>query len=54
MAEADRQKAKVVLHWLDKSRSQRILWLIEECKVDYELKIYKRQKDGLAPPELKQ
>ncbi|KAK4988045.1 bifunctional glutathione transferase/peroxidase [Elasticomyces elasticus] len=53
MAEANRQRAKVVLHWLDKSRSQRILWLLEECKVDYELKIYKRQTDGLAPPELK-
>ena len=38
---------------LNKSRSQRILWLLEECKVKYELKIYHRQPSGLAPPELK-
>lgn len=38
---------------LDKSRSQRILWLLEELKVDYELKIFKRGKDFHAPPELK-
>ena len=37
---------------LEKSRSQRILWLLEELKVDYELKTYKRN-DRLAPPELK-
>ncbi|KAL8760368.1 MAG: hypothetical protein Q9184_003374 [Pyrenodesmia sp. 2 TL-2023] len=45
--------AKVILYWLDKSRAQRILWLLEELKVDYELKTYKRI-DMLAPPELKQ
>ena len=38
---------------LEKSRSQRVLWLLEELKVDYELKIYKR-KDMLAPAELKE
>ncbi|KAL8782893.1 MAG: hypothetical protein Q9195_009541, partial [Heterodermia aff. obscurata] len=35
---------------LEKSRSQRILWLLEEAKVDYEVKTYKRQR-MLAPPE---
>ncbi|KAL8696272.1 MAG: hypothetical protein Q9201_007742 [Fulgogasparrea decipioides] len=45
-------KAKVVLYWLEKSRAQRILWLLEELKIDYELKTYKRQ-NMLAPPELK-
>ena len=35
------------------SRSRRILWLLEEVKVDYELKIFKRGKNFLAPPELK-
>lgn len=39
---------------LDKSRSQRILWLLEELKVDYELKIYHRGSDMLAPKELKE
>lgn len=45
---------KVILHWLDKSRSQRILFLLEELSVPYDIKIYKRGEDKLAPPELKQ
>lgn len=39
-------------HRLEKSRAQRILWLLEEVKVNYELKMYKRQ-NMLAPPDLK-
>jgi len=30
------------------------LWLLEELKVNYELKIYKREQDRLAPRELKE
>ncbi|KAL8951603.1 MAG: hypothetical protein Q9222_002429 [Ikaeria aurantiellina] len=45
-------KPKVILYWLEKSRSQRILWLLEELKVEYEIKTYKRQ-NMLAPPEFK-
>ncbi|KAL8990713.1 MAG: hypothetical protein Q9177_000694 [Variospora cf. flavescens] len=45
-------KPKVVLYWLEKSRAQRILWLLEELKIDYELKTYKRI-NMTAPPELK-
>ncbi|ETI19790.1 hypothetical protein G647_08803 [Cladophialophora carrionii CBS 160.54] len=45
---------KIVLHWLEVSRSQRILWLFEELGVPYELKTYKRTKERLAPPELKE
>lgn len=37
---------------LEKSRAQRVLWLLEELKLEYEVKTYKRQ-DNLAPPELK-
>ena len=37
---------------LEKSRAQRILWLLEESKLQYELKTYKRQ-NLLAPAELK-
>ncbi|KAJ7655697.1 hypothetical protein DFH06DRAFT_1200748 [Mycena polygramma] len=45
---------KITLHWLEKSRSQRILWLLEELGVPYEIKIYKRDpKTFRAPPELK-
>lgn len=36
---------------LDKSRSHRILWLLEELKLQYEIKIFKRGKDMLAPSE---
>jgi glutathione S-transferase len=38
---------------LEQSRSQRIVWLLQECKgIDLEIKIYKRV-NMLAPPELK-
>ncbi|EXJ87413.1 glutathione S-transferase [Capronia epimyces CBS 606.96] len=47
-------KPKITLHWLEVSRSHRILWLFEELQVPYELKTYKRTKEGLAPPELQQ
>ena len=36
------------------SRSQRILWLLEELKIPYELKTYKRGADKLADPKLKE
>lgn len=39
---------------LEASRSHRILWLFEELGVPYELKTYKRTKEGLAAPELKE
>jgi len=54
MASLIAPKAKITLHWLNQSRSHRILWLLEELNVDYELKIYKRQPNMLAPPELKE
>jgi len=42
------------LHHLNHSRSQRVLWLLEELGLDYELISYQRDsKTGLAPPELK-
>ncbi|KXJ97729.1 hypothetical protein Micbo1qcDRAFT_156706 [Microdochium bolleyi] len=46
-------KPKVVLHWLEKSRAQSILWLLDELKIDYEVEIFRRQPTLLAPPELK-
>ena len=39
---------------LETSRSHRILWLLEELKVPYELKTYKREKSKLADPKLKE
>ncbi|AEO69230.1 uncharacterized protein THITE_2119393 [Thermothielavioides terrestris NRRL 8126] len=46
-------RAKVKLHWLNGSRAQSILWLLEELQIPYELAIYHRQKNMLAPPELR-
>jgi glutathione S-transferase len=43
----------LTVHHLDDSRSQRILWLLEELQLPYELQTYKRGSDRLAPPELK-
>ena len=43
----------LTLHHLNDSRSQRILWLLEEIGTPYELKRYKRDaQTRLAPPEL--
>jgi glutathione S-transferase len=43
----------ITVHHLENSRSQRIVWLLEELGSDYEIKRYGRDKQtGLAPPEL--
>ena len=43
----------LVVHHLENSRSQRILWLLEELGIDYEIRQYKRDPvTSLAPPEL--
>ena len=44
----------IVVHHLNNSRSQRILWLLEELGLEYEIKSYQRDaKTMLAPPELR-
>jgi len=44
----------IVVHHLNESRSQRVLWLLEELGVDYEVRQYARDAvTRLAPPELK-
>lgn len=40
-------------HHLNNSRSQRVIWLLEELGTPYELKVYKRGADLRAPKELK-
>ena len=42
----------IVVHHLNDSRSQRILWLMEELGLPYEIKRYQRLPTRLAPPEL--
>lgn len=44
----------IVVHHLNNSRSQRVLWLLEELRIGYEIQRYQRDaKTMLAPPELK-
>ena len=44
----------IVVHHLNLSRSQRVLWLLEELGLPYEVKPYQRDaKTLLAPPELR-
>jgi glutathione S-transferase len=44
----------IIVHHLNNSRSQRILWLLEELGTPYEIKHYNRDAvTNLAPPELK-
>ncbi|MCW5647412.1 MAG: glutathione S-transferase family protein [Sphingopyxis sp.] len=43
----------LIVHHLNNSRSQRILWLLEEIGAPYEIKYYDRDATtNLAPPEL--
>ncbi|TLD36685.1 glutathione S-transferase 3 [Venturia nashicola] len=44
----------LIVHHLQRSQSERIVWLCEELQIPYELKNYARRKDNLfAPPEYK-
>ena len=44
----------LIVHHLNHSRSQRLLWLLEELELPYEIRFYQRNKATmLAPPELK-
>jgi len=44
----------IIVHHLNNSRSQRVLWLLEELGIPYEIKHYQRDaKTMLAPPELR-
>jgi glutathione S-transferase len=44
----------IVVHHLNNSRSQRVLWLLEELGLPYEIKKYQRDAQTmLAPPELR-
>ena len=45
----------IIVHHLNNSRSQRILWLLEELGLEYDIRRYQRDaKTMLAPPELRQ
>ncbi|SPO04511.1 related to glutathione S-transferase [Cephalotrichum gorgonifer] len=40
---ATTQTPHIVVHWLDKSRAQRILWLLEELDLPYDVELYHRE-----------
>ena len=43
----------IIVHHLNNSRSQRVLWMLEELGLPYTIKRYQRDgKTMLAPPEL--
>ncbi len=42
---------RITVHHLENSRSQRVLWLLEELGMPYEVRHYERNKKTmLAPP----
>ena len=43
----------ITVHHLNRSQSERIVWLCEELGLPYELKVYPRTAEGAAPPEYK-
>jgi glutathione S-transferase len=43
----------IVVHHLNNSRSQRVLWLFEELGLDYTIKFYRRQPSLRAPADLR-
>lgn len=43
----------IIVHHLNNSRSQRILWLLEELEIPYTIEKYQRGPDKRAPASLK-
>lgn len=43
----------ITVHHLEHSRSHRVLWLLEELEVPYQIKRYQRESTLLAPDALK-
>jgi glutathione S-transferase len=41
----------ITVHHLENSRSQRVLWLLEELGVDYEIELYKRDPKTMLGPD---
>ena len=43
----------ITVHHLEQSRSHRVLWMLEELEVPYQVKRYQREPTMLAPDALK-
>ncbi|WP_292847592.1 glutathione S-transferase [Nostoc sp. NMS8] len=51
----EEERFMIVVHHLNNSRSQRVLWLLEELGIEYDIKFYERDaKTMLAPESLRQ
>ncbi|CAF4488671.1 unnamed protein product, partial [Rotaria magnacalcarata] len=53
-ATTDSNVPPIKLYWLNDSRADRILFLLEELQIPYVIEKVQRGPDKLAPPELKQ
>ncbi|KAH0610443.1 uncharacterized protein H6S33_011970 [Morchella sextelata] len=49
MSENKSAQPKVTLHWLNQSRAQRIVWLLEELNLDYDIECHIRNSAMFAP-----
>ena len=43
----------ITVHHLTSSRSERIVWLMEELGLEYRLEVFRREPGGAAPPPMK-
>jgi glutathione S-transferase len=41
----------IIVHHLENSRSQRVLWLLEELGLEYRIKLYKRDPATMLGPD---
>ena len=44
----------ITIYHLETSRSERIMWLMEELGLEYKLEVFPREPNGAAPPPFKQ
>src|SRR6185369_1707002 len=48
-----RHRVVITVHHLSSSRSERIVWLLEELGTPYRMEWFQREPTGAAPPEMK-
>ncbi len=41
----------IIVHHLNNSRSQRVLWLLEELGIEYDIKYYERDPETMLAPK---
>ena len=44
----------ITIHHLNRSRSERIVWLMEELGLEYRLDLHRREATGAAPPAMRE